>query len=279
MLNSDAIAAKKTIVQNGEVSHYDIKSFKNIKAGFLLFDTQFSWKNDFWKQLGRRIIKTTTGDNIEHIAIVIKVPPEFIGMQYEDRYNGRDVIDKGYMLFEATKHYDSIATSLIKRMLRPSLSDLDEKGDSEWTGNVLLQPIISNKITDEAWSLAFQSMLDLTNRKPWVNGFPSLYKLFRAELSPFGFAKSLNKLLGYKELTPSVFCSVHARYCAEILTGQIQSPEEFNLLEGLGTNPKDESRRCMSKGLSKVPVVFAKYENGVPVAINEDYVIANPYYK
>ena len=109
-----------------EISHYEIKGFKNIKAGFIYFDTQSSLKNNTLPFIGREIIKMTTGAGIEHIGYASKVPEEFVNLQYEDEYNGKDIIGKGYVLFEATNHYDSICTNLTKRMERPSLNDINK---------------------------------------------------------------------------------------------------------------------------------------------------------
>ncbi len=264
---------------NKEISHYEIKGFKNIKAGFIYFDTQSSWKNNKLPFIGRGIIKMTTGAGIEHIGYVSKVPEEFVNLQYEDRYNGKDIIEKGYVLFEATKHYDSICTNLTKRLEKPSLNDINKKGTSKWTGDVYLQEIKPEYITKETLALAFQLGLDLTNKKPWINGYESKYSLLRAELSPFPFAKTINRLIGYKKLTPSVFCSVQGKYLADIVTGQVQKPENWNILEGLGTNPKDLSRQYISKQLSKIQESLITFVDGKAVAINPQHVIANPIYK
>lgn len=262
-----------------EISHYEIKSFKNAKAGFLYFDTQSSWKNNKLTQIGRRIIKLTTGRNIEHIALIVEVPNEFINAQYIDEYNGRDFIERGYVVFEATKNFNSIATNIVKRIARPSLNDIDNKGDSKWSGDVYFQEINPTLITDETRLLAFQSMLNLTNQKPWFNGNHCVYKLIVAILSPFPFAKYINKLIGYKKLTPSVFCSVQGKYLADIVAGQVQKPENWNILEGLGTNPKDLSRQYISKQLSKIQESLITFVDGKAVAINPQHVIANPIYK
>jgi hypothetical protein len=264
---------------NKEISHYEIKGFRNIKAGFIYFDTQSSLKNNTLTLLGRAIIKMTTGAGIEHIGYVSKVPPEFVSLQYEDRYNGKDIIEKGYVFFEATNHFDSIATNVVKRMERPSLNDINKKGDSKWTGDVYLQEIQPEFITDNSLSLAFQLGLDLTNKKPWINGYKTEYSLLRAELSPFPFAKTINRLIGYKKLTPSVFCSVQAKYLSDILTGQVQNPKDWDILEGLGTNPKDLSRKYISKQYSKIQEPLITFVDGKAVAINPQHVIANPIYK
>ncbi len=264
---------------NKEISHYEIKGFKNIKAGFIYFNTQFSWQNNIFTYIGREIIKKTTGAGIEHISYVSKVPDEFVGLQYEDEYNEKDIMQKGYVLFEATNHFNSICTNLVKRLEKPSLNDINKKGDSKWTGDVYLQEIKSEYITNETLALAFQLGLDLTNKKPWINGYESEYSLLRAELSPFPFAKTFNRLIGYKKLTPSVFCSVQAKYLTDILTGQVQNPQNWNILEGLGTNPKDLSRQYISKQYSKIQESLITFVDGKAVAINPQHVIANPIYK
>lgn len=264
---------------NREISYFDIKGFKNIKAGFIYFDTQSGAKNKWSTFWGRFIIKFTTRSNIEHIAVVIKVPPEFVGVEYEDEYNGKCILEKGYIVIETTKHYNGTLTNLLKRVDRPSFNDIDKKGDSVWSGNMFLQPILSEYIANERISLALQKALDLVNQKPWINGSPSKYILPRAELSPFSFAKWVNKFIGYKRTTPVVFCSVFAKYIADIITGMLENPEKFDMLDGLGTNPKDISHNYLAKQLTEDPILLATFVDGKPITANDKFIISNPIYR
>jgi len=265
-------------MNNKEILHYDIEGFKNITVAIVYFDTENGAKNKLLPFLGRSIIKLTTRSNIEHIAIVIKVPSELIGTQYEDEYNGKDVINGEYILLETTGGCNVTCTDLLKRLQKPSLIDIDKKGDSSWTGQVYIQKILPQYISKVRLSLALNEALKLTNQKSWINSFPSKYVEFRAILSPFPFAKWVNKILGYKKITPAVFCSVFAKYITEFVTGKVDKAESFDMLEALGTNPKDFSHECYSKQLTKMPEILVQYVDGKPIMVNKD-IISTPIYK
>lgn len=259
---------------NSNISHYEVTGFQNVTYGIIMFDTQFSWKNNFFTWLGRNIIKITTGSNIEHVGFITKAPKEFIGTQYTDEYGGIQVVQDGYYVAEPTQHYNSIVTPLLKRLLKPSLNDIGDDGKSDWSGNIYIQ-LIDDKFCNKKRHLdTFKSMLGLTNQQLW-NGNPCKYSLPTAMLSPFPFSKWVRKLFGMdKYATPAQFCSTQGTYLTTKSLGL-----DFDLTHALGETPRDLSDKLAWNEHSGIREFLLVYKDGKVIARNEKYITATPIFK
>lgn len=255
---------------NKEISHYEITGFQNITYGILQFSTQFSKQNKLRTWFGRSVIKITTGSSTEHIEFVTRSHKDFVGMQCEDRYNGIYKIQDGYYSSAATQHYDSILTPFLQRILTPSLSDVDNNGKSNWTGDVYIQLIDDKFANSDRHRETFKNTMNLTNRKLW-NGIPARYRLFLAMLSPY---KSLSRwtrrvLKLNQSATPSAFCDVQVMYHICTAVGIT-----FNLIRTLGMTPQDLLDWVYKKQYTGGKEFIGRWENGKCIQINKEFITA-----